>query len=83
MTTLPRWVNIAILTILYVFIIGLVISLVKDAITVIEMEIPLLITDPDEVFLFQQLYAIGLTYCTLDICYSILKSYPSQKRQLL
>ena len=83
MISLPRWVRIAILTVLFVFIIGFTISLVKDTITIIEMEIPLLIPDPYEAFLFQQLYAVGLTYATLDICYSILKSYPSQKRQLL
>lgn len=83
MISLPRWVRIGILTVLYVFIIVLAISLVKDTITIIEMKIPLVITDPYEQFLFQQLYAAGLTYCTIDICYSILKSYPSKKRQLL
>jgi len=78
MIYLPRGIRVVLLTVLYVVIIGLTISIINDFIIVIERKIPLLITDPYEAFLFQQLYAAGLTFSTLDICYSILKSYPRQ-----
>ena len=76
MIYLPRGIRVVLLTVLYVVIIGLTISIINDIITVIKMR--MLITDPYEAFLFQQLYAAGLTFSTLDICYSILKSYPRQ-----
>ena len=83
MITLPRWIWILLFTFLSLTFAILAILTIEDFIEIIKWEIPLLVTDPFEVFIFQQLYAGALTYCTLDICYSILKSYPSQKRQLL
>ena len=83
MTTLPRWIRILLFTFLSLAFVLLAILTIEDFIEIIKWEIPLLVTDPYEVFLFQQLYAGALTYCSIDICYSILKSYPSQKRQLL
>ena len=83
MTTLPRWIRIILVTCLTLTFVILVIFTIEDFIEIIKWEIPLLVTDPFEAFLFQQLYAGALTFCAIDICYSILKSYPNQKRQVL
>jgi hypothetical protein len=83
MTTLPRWIRILLFILLALTFVVLAIFTIEDFIEIIKWDIPLLATDPFEVFLFQQLYAGALTFCSIDICYSLLKSYPRQKRQVL
>jgi hypothetical protein len=83
MITLPHWSRIILVTLLALIFVVLAIFTIEDFIEIIKWDIPLLVTDPFEVFLFQQLYAGALTFCTIDICYSLLKSYPRQKRQVL